>query len=187
MMNLVTYCKKLFFVILPILLFQSVPYANAETDQLQNKIPGSKTLESNLPDATDFNKALDKLLKQYYPKIERVPNDSADVVAYEFNTMKFMIHHPLKTGEWQKAVEQTGPQRHGVMCGVRLTKGRFMGAAMVPQVFDNRYFNTLLMAPYSEKHNCHLNSTLSYPERDIDNNFLRDYQRLVNSFADYLK
>lgn len=154
----------------------------------QNATGEHNTVGTKLPDMDNFTGALEKLLTKYYPKIQRtrVPLDPG-VVQFEYNTMKFMIHSPLKTGEWQPARETLGPQRHGVICGVRVNAGKYMGAAMVPQVFDHRYYNTLLMAPYSETKDCHLHATLSYPEADVDSNFLREYQRLINSFQDYLK
>ncbi len=152
---------------------------NSKTDATQ--------LERKLPAMDKFTAELEKLLTRYYPKIQRTQVSSEpEVIQFEYNTMKFMIHHPLKTGEWQPARETIGPQRRGVICGIRLNPGRWAGAAMVPQVFDHKYYNTLLMAPYSEANDCHLVANLSYPEYDVDGNFLREYQRLVNDFAKYL-
>lgn len=161
---------------------------NASMAQSQNGSDKGTAVEKKLPDMNKFVSELEKLLKRYYPKIRRAEGEfDPGVVQFEYNTMKFMIHHALKTGEWQPAHECKGPQRHGVVCGIRLSEGKFLGAAMVPQVFDDKYYNTLLMAPYYEKDDCHLMANLSYPESDVDPNFLREYQRLVNSFHEYLK
>ncbi len=57
--------------------------------------------------------------------------------------------------------------------------------AAVPLSFDQRYFTTRVMAPDSEKLNCHRNVRLKYP-RDVSREFLAEFQRLMNGLESYL-
>lgn len=132
-----------------------------------------------------FADAMEHLLKRYYKDIKRI-DISNETVRFEYNNMKFMVHLPLKTGEWQPAHEEIGPQRHGIACALSLSPGKWMGAAMMPQVFDHHYYKILGMAPYDEQKDCHLHASLSYPESDISPGLMKEYQKLVNSFGSYL-
>src|SRR5262249_56752845 len=71
-------------------------------------------------------------------------------IHFEAGTRRFMVHEQLKTGEWQDAHETIGPQRGGVVGDMELRSGKYLGAAVVPQAFDKRYFTLLVMAPYSD-------------------------------------
>jgi len=51
-----------------------------------------------------------------------------------------MVHEQLRTGEWQDAHETIGPQRGGVVGTMDWRSGKYLGAAAVPQAFDERYF-----------------------------------------------
>lgn len=138
-----------------------------------------------LPVMNKFADAVEQLLRRYYKEIKR-SDLSAETVRFEYNTMKFMVHLPLKTGEWQPAHEEVGPQRHGIVCVLNLSPGRWAGAAVMPQVFDHHYYKVLGMAPYDESKGCHMHASLYYPEMDISPMFMKEYQKLVNSFATYL-
>ena len=86
-------------------------------------------------------------------------------IHFEARTRRFMVHEPLKTGEWQHARETIGPQRGGVVGNMELRAGKYLGAAAVPQAFDKRYFTLQVTAPYF---------------------FLSEFTDLVTRFAEYL-
>src|SRR3989454_4419809 len=49
-------------------------------------------------------------------------------IHFEARTRRFMVHEPLKTGEWQHARETIGPQRGGVVGNMELRTGKYLGA-----------------------------------------------------------
>lgn len=120
------------------------------------------------------------LILEYYPKAEISEKDGR--IEARFNTRKFMIHYPLKTGEWQDAVPTEGPNRKGLLCTVRYDKGPWMGAAMVPQTFEYAYFSTLMNCPHDSKSDIHLEAHLSYP-RETSPQFLTRYSKLIQGFG----
>jgi hypothetical protein len=106
-------------------------------------------------------------------------------IHFEQDTRIFIVHEPLKTGEWQDPSETRGPNLGGVLCDIELRDGKYNGAASVPQTFDKRYFKVLIMSPYSSKHNAHLYTHLSYPS-NVSDEFLKEFTEVVNSFDKYL-
>jgi hypothetical protein len=62
---------------------------------------------------------------------------------------------------------------------------KYLGAAVVPQAFDKRYFTLLVMAPYSEVRDVHLYTHLLYPA-NASKVFLSEFTDLVTRFAEYL-
>ena len=123
------------------------------------------------------------LVLTYYPDARTVLTRHA--IHFEARTRRFMIHEPLKTGEWQDAREIVGPQRGGVVGHMELRAGIYRGAAAVPQAFDKRYFTLHVMAPYSAARDAHLYTHLLYPA-DANRVFLSAFADLVARFTDYL-
>jgi hypothetical protein len=124
------------------------------------------TLSANAADemSSKFSTLCDRLsslVTKYYPKaeIEKTPT----TFRAKFNTRSFMIHHPLKTGEWQDARAEEGPDKGGILCSIATADGKWAGAAMVPQTFEYWYFKSNLMAPYNKKLDKHLIVHLNYP------------------------
>ena len=105
-----------------------------------------------------------------------------------FNTRQFMIHHRLKSGEWQDARPQESPGLNGIMCTIDSSPGHFMGAALVsaaPEsaaVFDEHYFTSLMMVPYCKQLSRHLISHLDYPS-GVSGKFLEEYRKTIAKFA----
>ena len=123
------------------------------------------------------------LVLRYYPdaKSELTPH----AIHFESKTRRFMVHEQRKTGEWQDAHETVGPQRGGVVGNMELRSGKYLGAAVLPQAFDKRYFTLLVMAPYSESRDAHLYTHLLYPA-GVNTVFLSEFSDLVRRFAEYL-
>lgn len=86
---------------------------------------------------------LDPILQRYYPRAKVTIESSR--VAFEYDTRVFLVHSALKTGEWQEAREIKGPDRNGILCTIELREGRYDGAAILPQTFNEHYFQTMVM------------------------------------------
>jgi hypothetical protein len=123
---------------------------------------------------------LSALIVQYFP--EAVVEREALSFKARYKTRAFMIHHPLKTGEWQDARPQEGPDRGGFICSIESADGPWAGAAVVPQTFDHCYFSSILMAPYHKRLNKHLTAHLDFPV-GTPGKFIEDYGKLVQSFG----
>ena len=132
------------------------------------------------PDLTRLYSELRPLFRRFYPGVSASTADAE--IRFESDTRVFSIHHPTKTGEWQDASPTRGPNRGGILCEILLAKGRFQGAAAVPQTFDEKYFKVLLLAPYSTRRDAHLIVRLSFPD-GTSKEFLRRFTELVNAFA----
>lgn len=124
------------------------------------------------------------LFRRHYPKA--TSHLLEDTIHFEDATRLFIVHEALKTGEWQDPWEERGPRLGGVLCDMTLRKGRYQGAATVPQTFDKRYFKVLFLAPYSAKRDVHLVVRLAYP-RDVNDDFLTQFMEQANDFGEYLE
>ncbi|MHC4696703.1 MAG: hypothetical protein ACYTFA_08180 [Planctomycetota bacterium] len=138
----------------------------------------------------------DPRLKQIYSSVRRIvgrhyPEATSHLlknkIHFEFNTRLFIVHVPLKTGEWQDPWEERGPKKGGVLGTIELRDGRYTGAACVPQTFDRRYYSIMLMAPYSKQHDCHLYVHLYVPRHESKPEFIKELTELVNAFESKLK
>ena len=147
-----------------------LPARGADEDALQN--PALKRLYS------DFR----ILFRKHYPAMT---SHLLKDVHFESDTRVFIVHEPLRTGEWQDPWATRGPKRGGILCEMSLRKGRYLGAAVVPQTFDKRYFRLMVMAPYSAEHDVHLYVHLSYPE-NVSVDFLTEFTGLANDFEHHL-
>ena len=130
-----------------------------------------------------FYSELQTLFREHYPKA--TSHRLKDCIHFEHDTRVFIVHEPLMTGEWQDPWETRGPKPGGILCDITLQKGPYQGQAVVPQTFDKRYFKSSLEAPYSLKHDAHLEVHLSYP-RDVSDDFLKQFTQLVNDFGKYV-
>lgn len=126
-------------------------------------------------------KQLQSLITEFYPKATFEIKGGKFLGKY--NTRTFMIHHALKTGEWQDAHPQEGPNKGGILCTIESSAGKYAGAAMVPQSFDYRYFSSLLMAPENSKSNTYLIAHLDYPS-GVSMDFVNRYRKLIESYSD---
>jgi hypothetical protein len=149
----------------------AAPTRAAEYETLQN------------PALERFYSELRTLFRKHYPKA--TSHLLKDTIHFEHDTRVFIVHEPLKTGDWQDPRETRGPKPGGILCDITLQKGQYQGAAVVPQTFDKRYFTVLLMAPYSAKQDVHLYVHLSYPG-NVGTDFLKEFADLVNGFEKYV-
>lgn len=120
---------------------------------------------------------LDPVFRRYYAGTKT--NHEGERLSFEFNTRLFMIHVPLKTGEWQDAREVKGPNPRGILCSIEVVPGRYNGQAVLPQTFDERYFETKVAQVPSPDGSKHLYVRLSYP-RGVDAKFLKGFWEIVD-------
>ncbi len=130
-----------------------------------------------------FYPELRTLFLRHYPQVTSHLLDAR--IHFEQDTRIFIVHEPLKTGEWQDPSQTRGPKLGGILCDIELRDGKYNGAASVPQTFDKRYFKLLIMGPYSSKHNAHLYIHLSYPS-NVSDDFLKEFTEFVNRYDKYL-
>jgi hypothetical protein len=146
--------------------------------------------EQPLPNAERLYAEFSQLFRKYYPDV--VSQRSESGVSFEFRTRMFMVHQPLKTGEWQEARAEKGPIAGGILCRILLYRGPYVGAAMLPQTFDVWYFKTTVIAPYSAAHGVHLYVAISYPTptrafpKPVDAEFERAFFATCDRFERYL-
>jgi hypothetical protein len=135
-------------------------------------------------DLKDFYRQIQSLVKQHYKKatFHRLNGK----IHFEYSTRIFLLHNPWKNGEWQDPHEERGPTQRGIYCDIEIRRGKYWGAAMVPQTFDKRYFMLALFAPYSERLDAHMYVHLKYPSRASDD-FLNELTSLINNFEKYVK
>lgn len=151
--------------------------------------------EQPLPHLSKFATAVRTLVRRYYPQATVTATDTT--VTFEFNAMDFMVHLPWKTGQWQAARAERGPQwPDGIVGSMTLQRGEYRGAAGLPQTFHQCYFQRLVMvSPYSRTFDCHLHVTLRYPASPnpdvqatgLDPDFLAAFTTLVNEVEQYLE
>jgi hypothetical protein len=150
----------------------SLSATGAENDAIQN------------PVLKRFYSELRTLFQRHYP--QSTSHFLKDKIHFEHDTRIFIVHEANKTGEWQDPWEERGPKPGGILCDLVLQKGRYEGAAVLPQTFDKRYFKVLVMALYSPKHDAHIYVHLRYP-RNVSEEFLGKFSALVNDFTKYVE
>jgi len=139
--------------------------------------------EDKAPDLSELKKQVETIVLRHYPDAKvSLENDT---VRFAFKTARFMIQRALKTGELQKAVEETGPEKGGILGEIRFVRGKYMGAAVLPQTFRTEHYETYGMAPHSEKHDGHLHTRITYPS-DVKEKFLTELVALLKDFEKYL-
>ena len=130
------------------------------------------------PTLSDLLVRLRPVLHRYYPEAQ--PRLRGDLLEFEHDTRVFLIHSRLKTGEWQEARETRGPNSGGILGTIELRQGLYNGAAVLPQTFDNRYFETLVMAEASDDQSQYLYVHLSYPD-SVKSGFLAEFREVVRA------
>jgi hypothetical protein len=139
-------------------------------------LPPSVEADDTPPVLARLYSRLRPAFQRHYPEVRSQQGKDGFELAQDTRT--FLIHTRLKTGEWQEAREVKGPNRRGILCSIELRHGKYNGAAVLPQTFDQRYFQTLVMAVPSPGETAHFYVHLSYPD-EVDPAFLKDFQETV--------
>jgi len=88
-----------------------------------------KTLQN--PALKRFYSELRTLFRKHYPKA--TSHLLKDQIHFEHDTRVFLVHEPLKTGDWQDPRETRGPKPGGIVCEITLQKGEYRGPADIRQ------------------------------------------------------
>jgi hypothetical protein len=161
-----------------------IPLAIAATPAQQ---PRSDESAANSPapryDLTMLHAELGRVVQRHYPGC--TSHVLGEKIYFERDTRIFLVHHPLKTGEWQDPVEERGPKLNGVVVEIVIASGPYGGAAMVPQSFDHHYFTRFVTAPYSDKLEAHLHVTVKYSAR-VPQEFLKELTTVLDRFDEHV-
>ena len=133
----------------------------------------------------DLYSEIQQLAMRYYP--EATFHFIGTNIHFESDTRTYIIHVPLKTGEWQDPRAVRGPKKGGILGTIELRDGRYGGAAAVPQNFDRHYYEVMLMASYSKKYDCHLLTKLYVPRLKKNDAFIKEFTELINNFEKKIK
>jgi len=90
---------------------KAAPSRAAEDEHLQN------------PALKRFYSEVQTLFRRHYPKA--TSHLLRDKIHFERDTRVFIVHEPLKTGEWQGPLEERGPKSGGILCDMTLQKGNY--------------------------------------------------------------
>ena len=97
----------------------AAPTSAAEDEPLQS------------PALKRFYSELRTLFRTHYPKA--TSHLLKDTIHFEHDTRVFLVHEPLKTGDWQDPRETRGPKPGGILCDITLQKGEYRGPADIRQ------------------------------------------------------
>ena len=162
-----------------------VAFVGAASICAHSAVPDPDTTKRVTFASNRFYVALRRLVQRYYP--DATSHRLRDTIHFEDDTRIFLIHGEERGGgEWRDPFAERGPMKSGIYCDIGYQKGAYAGMAGVPQEFDQHYFTTLLMAPYSEKLDSHLFVRLKHPKTGkISHDFVEEVTRLINEFDRY--
>lgn len=126
-----------------------------------------------------LNEQIKSLVQRFYPNASCTL--SGHQIHFECDARDFMVHEPLMNGDWQDAIKERGPNRHGVVGDVEFTSGTYEGQAALPQVIDKRYFTSHVSAPYSNRLDGHLLVEIKTPANTPDG-FIDKLSDLLDNF-----
>lgn len=135
----------------------------------------------DLPDwYPDFQEEIKTTVARHFPTATFESHGRC--ISFEAKARDFMVHLPLKTGEWQKATKVRGPKKGGVVGSLELVRGPYQGAAAVPQSFNRHYFEVWLQVVPMRADSGHIRITLSEPTQ-AKANFAREVQQVAAKYA----
>ncbi|MBX9694117.1 MAG: hypothetical protein K2Z81_17170, partial [Cyanobacteria bacterium] len=129
--------------------------AASDKTQKSETITGAKT-SRKFEDTKSVKQAFDDLqamFKNYYSdaKIKR----TADNLHVEYKLHKYEFH--------RSGIRIAAPKLDGVLCDITVKPGRYSGKEVLPLQTNEPLYVILLLAPYSERDNCHLFTRLVFP------------------------
>ena len=116
------------------------------------------------PPPDELVKKLTAVIREHCP--DAAIETTNGVFVAKHGTMMFTLHGGSKTGEFSpKTHEREGPNFKGFRLTVTVEKGRYGGAAVVPQELQGPYFPTYISAPGTEDGENHYWIMFSYGSR----------------------
>lgn len=116
-----------------------------------------------------------KLVKTYYPGAKI--SETAGALHFEY---KVAQHNSMITNR-----PEMGPKIGGVYGEVEVKSGRYQSSQQMPRELQDYSYQTVLMAPYSANHNCHLRVRFSFPS-DASSEFVEKFKAVAREFDSLL-
>ena len=142
------------------------------------------------PNIEKLSVKVESLVKAYYPESKILATDSE--IEFEYKTRDYDVYEPRKDGG-NDFLSKKGPEKGGIGKGtggivgrIKIKPGPYMASRTRPQTIDYHYFKELLLAPYSEKKNCHIETELIYPGT-VDPKFVEEFTNLINDFENEME
>jgi hypothetical protein len=113
----------------------------------------------------------DEMIQKFTETIRKqCPGAKIDVIDDTFiakdGTMIFSVHRRSKTGEVYPELDRVeGPNFKGFMLRISLNKGKYEGAAQVPQTLKEPYYSVYIDAPSTGDRMNHYQVSFSYGSR----------------------
>lgn len=123
--------------------------------------------------STGLFKDITTLVDEYYPHTKVTQKNL--ILQFEKNV------HSRPTAVTARL--QRVPDLGGILLSLEQKPGKYTGMEKVPQIQNEALHSTLLMAPYSNRHDCHVFVRLEYAP-DVAPDFLQKFKALVNDFGD---
>jgi len=99
------------------------------------------------------------------------------------------MHIEFKTRPYEvpaTGAVEPGPEWGGILVDVELIEGPYKGKDAVPKKFNEySFYHVVLMAPYSQTHDCHLLTRIAYPF-DKSAEYVKQLGEIVNDLDTYL-
>jgi uncharacterized protein YbaP (TraB family) len=116
-----------------------------------------------------------RLVKTYYPNAK--VSESGGKLHFEYKAAE---HNSMITNR-----PEMGPKMGGIYGEVETKAGRYQSSQPMPRELQDYNYQTVLMAPYSANHDCHLSVRISYPS-DASGEFVEKFKTLVREFDSLL-
>ena len=137
-----------------------------------------------------FCDSVQHVVQHYYPNAMFTRTDTT--LCFEFNTRDFYIHNVTKTGVWQDAIKERGPNKGGIYGEISLRVGdlppnaaeRILGKSGWP-TFERYYFVEGVIEEVSKVRRCYLVFVLRFPG-DLSEQFLNELRNLSNHFEEFI-
>lgn len=138
--------------------------------------------DSNREQAADVKAVSNSLTKPVYEDITRLvktfyPNAKVSECGGK-------LHFEYKAAQHNSIITnrpEMGPKIGGIYGEVETKTGRYQSAQAMPRELQDYSYQTILMAPYSANHDCHLNVRISYPS-DASSEFVEKFKTIVREF-----
>ncbi len=114
---------------------------------------------------------IQKIVRQHYPDVEITQKNGW--LSAKHGTMIFTVHRHLKTGEILETTDRVeGPNAEGFVLSLSVQEGKYEGAAVVPQILGEPYWQTYIDRPKTEDGQGHYVINFSYGSR-LDKDFMK--------------
>lgn len=150
----------------------AVASVSAEPSPSQGQTKGSASAPVHAELTKPVYEEVTNLVRAYFPNAKI--SQTAGKLHFEF---KAAPHISTSTNR-----PVIGPKEGGILGDVEIKHGN---SGTAPKSINEYYYQTVMMAPYSANHDCHLNVKMSYPP-ETTSDFVDKFKILVNDFDSFL-